>query len=186
MISQLIRAAITVAAVALAGASAAPVLADTSPLTLTLMVERAHDSNDLVLSSHLTGVSKDRPQSIAFFVVSEQFGQPLEVGLGSVAVDKNGDASLEYAPTWSGEQQFVARLEGMDPKDAPAANASYNVTDAAMGPLAAAANPARPFLFMGMPFLGALLGLVAIVWLTLLITLAVVIRRLPRLADRTA
>ncbi len=187
MMRRLIRAGIAVAAVAMAAVSASPVIAETSPLALTLTVTRAADNpKDLVLSSHLTGAAKDSSPSIAFFVVSDEFGQPLEVSLGSVEVDKNGDASLEYAPTWSGEQQFVARLAGMDRETAPSANASYNVTDRAVGPLAAAANPARPFLFMGMPFLGALLGLVALVWLTLIVTLGAVIRRLPRLADRTA
>lgn len=48
-----------------------------------------------------------------------------------------------------------------------------------------APTPARPFLFMGEPFLGALLLIVGIVWLTLIVTLVTVIRRLPELANRT-
>ncbi len=187
MIRHLTRTLIAAAAIAVFGASAAPAAADSSTPPITLTVAPAPDNpQDLLLTSHLAGATKDSPQSIAFFVVSNEFGQPLEVALGSADVDKDGDASLEYAPTWSGEQEFVARLAGMDPKDAPVANASYDVTDSAVGPLAAGANPGRPFVFMGTPFLGALLGLVAIVWLTLIVTLVTVMRRLPRLAGPTA
>lgn len=187
MIWRAIRPLAAAAAIAAACISVAPVAAGAAAPTVTLTVAPAPgNAQHLLLSSHLAGAAKDSPQSIAFFVVSEQFGQPVEVLLGSESVDKDGDASLEYAPTWSGEQEFVARLAGMDPEDAPAANATYDVTAAAVGPLAAGANPTRPFLFMGMPFLAALLGLVAVVWLTLIVTLVVVVRRLPRLADRVA
>lgn len=164
-----------------AGASA------TSPLILALSVApQAGKPGNLVLTSHLQGGSRNGAESVAFFVVTTQFGQNQNVPIGSAKTAGDGTASIIYTPTWSGEQQFVARLTGSPAANAPTATAHYRVTADAVGPLYAAANPPRPFSFLGNLFVGALLTIVVLVWLTLIVTLLVVARGLPRLARRSA
>jgi hypothetical protein len=164
-----------------AGASA------TSPLILALSVApQPGKPGNLLLTSHLQGGSRNGAESVAFFVVTTQFGQDQNVPIGSAKIAGDGTASIIYTPTWSGEQQFVARLSGSAAASALTATADYRVSADAVGPLYAAANPPRPFSFMGSAFLGALLTIVVLVWLTLIITLLVVVRGLPRLAQRSA
>jgi hypothetical protein len=138
-----------------------------------------------VLTSHVQGGSGNGAESVAFFVVTTQFGQDQNVPIGSAKIEADGTASIIYTPTWSGEQQFVARLTGSPAANAPTATAHYRVTADALGPLYAAANPPRPFAFLGHLFIGALLTIVVLVWLTLIVTLLVVVRGLPRLAQRS-
>lgn len=160
--------------VQLAAAAPGPALA------LTVTPQRSNPAN-LVLTAELRGSSTAK-QSIDFFVVSTEFGRAMNVGIGSATLGRDGRASVIYAPTWTGSTQFLARLGGLTAKDSLTATATYVVTADTVGALSPAANPARPFLFMGEPFLGLLLGVVALVWLTLIITLLVVVRGLPRLA----
>lgn len=179
---QLIAAAFIAAAIGLSSSTAA---AGSGPsLTLSVTPQRSNPAH-LVLTGQLQGAGTTAKQSIAFFVVSTEFGRPLNVSIGSATTGSDGKASMIYTPTWSGETEFVARLAGVPAKEAPTATTIYRVAAADAGPLDTGANPARPFLFMGEPFLGALLAIVGIVWLTLIVTLITVIRRLPQLANRT-
>lgn len=160
-------------------------LASGPALGLTISPQRSNPSN-LVLTAELRGGSSTSGQSIDFFVVSTEFGRAMNVAVGSATLGRDGKASVIYTPTWTGSTQFVARLGGPSEKDSLTATATYVVTAGSVGPLNPAGNPDRPFQFMGEPFLGVLLGVVALVWLTLIITLLVVARRLPRLAGRAS
>jgi hypothetical protein len=161
--------------------------ASSSALILALSVApQPGKPGNLVLTSHLQGGSRNGAESVAFFVVTTEFGKDQNVPIGSAKIAGDGTARIIYTPTWSGEQQFVARLTGSAAASAPTATADYRVSTDAVGPLYAAANPPRPFSFMGSAFLAALLTIVALVWLTLIITLLVVVRGLPRLAQRSA
>lgn len=153
----------------------------TPTLTLTVTTQPSNPVN-LVLTTRLQGDSSVGTRSVEFFVVSTEFGQDRNVPIGVATLGKDGSASIIYTPTWSGETRFVVRLAGAPAKDAPTATAMYNVPAGAAGPLYSAANPARPFAFMGQAFQAVLLGVVVLVWLTLTVTLVVVVRGLPRLA----
>lgn len=122
---------------------------------------------------------------VAFFVVSTEFGQPHQVPIGVAAVGKDGTARLGYLPTWSGEQQFIAKLSA-EGANATSATAEYRVTASTPGLLYAGANPERPLASVGHVFLDIILAVVASVWLSLLVTLALALGRLPRLTGETA
>lgn len=153
-----------------------------SPTGLTLSVTaRAHHPAELTLVSRLG--SGERGRSVAFFVVSTEFGPPRNVPIGTAATAANGTASIGYRPTWSGEEQFVAELTGPGAR-VPPATASYRVTASTPGLLSVGANPARPLASVGRVFLAVILTVVALVWLGLIITLVLAIGWMPRLAGR--
>jgi hypothetical protein len=136
------------------------------------------DPARLTLVAHLPG-SAGKP--VAFFVVSKEFGPARKVPIG-VATARAGDtARFAYTPTWSGAQQFVAEL-ARPRAHAPSATTQYRVTAFKPGPLAASANPPRPLASVGHDFLIVILTVVALVWLSLFITLALAFGWMPRLA----
>ncbi len=156
--------------------------AATAPSVLTLSVAaRPHDPTDLTLVSHLQSSSDNGGKSVAFFVVSTQFKQPEDVPIGTAKTAADGTASVSYKPTWSGKEQFVAKLTSPGAQ-VPAATAYYRVTASTPGPLYAAANPARPLSFIGHIFLGVVLTIVALIWLGLIIMLVAAVGWMPRLA----
>jgi hypothetical protein len=122
---------------------------------------------------------------VAFFVVSKEFGEARPVPIGVAAVGKDGTARIGYSPTWSGEQRFIAKLSAKG-ANAPSATAEYRVRASTPGPLYAGANPGRPLASVGHVFLDIVLAVVAAVWLSLLVTLALAFGRLPRLAGERA
>lgn len=139
---------------------------------------------NLVLTSHLMGSSGEAGQSVSFFVVTREFGRDQDVPIGTATTAANGLASISYKPTWSGEEKFVVKLTASSGAGAPTATANYRVTASAPGPLHATANPLRPLSSLGHIFVGALLGIVVLLWLTLIVILLLVARRLPRMAGR--
>lgn len=118
--------------------------------------------------------------AVAFFVVSTEFKRA-RVPIGVAKAASDGTARIRYTPTWSGTEQFVARLAEL-PTGGPEATVSYRVTASVAGPLAADANPGRPLASVGHTFLTVILTLVGLVWLTLIAMLALAIGWLPRLA----
>lgn len=153
-----------------------------SPPALTLSVAaRPHHPAELTLVSRLGSSSDKRGRSVAFFVVSTEFGQHRDVPIGTAETAADGTASVRYKPTWSGTEQFVAKLTGPGAQ-VPAATASYRVTASTPGLLSAGANPARPLAAVGHVFLDVILTIVALVWLGLIITLVLAIGWMPRLA----
>lgn len=161
-------------------ALAAPPAPAATVLTLSVAA-RPHHPAELTLVSRLRSSSHEGGRSVAFSVVSTEFGQTRDVPIGTVETAADGTAHVRYDPTWSGEQRFVARLTGPG-AHVPAATVSYRVTTSTPGPLSAGANPARPLASVGHVFLGVILTLVVLVWLGLMITLVLAIGWMPRLA----
>ena len=166
--------------------------ASPSPYTLRLQVAPRPDKPEaLTLTANLTGGTPPAGSAIAFYVVTTEFGQEMELSIGSADLARNGSASVGYTPTWAGSQKFVAKLiadGGSAPTtggapSAVTATATYTVTGSPVGPLYAGANAPRPFSPIGRVFLTALLTTVALVWLTLLTVLVRVFIRLPKLAE---
>lgn len=136
------------------------------------------DRTRLTLVAHLPG-SAGEP--VAFFVVSREFGSARSVPIGVTKAGQDGTARLTYAPTWNGAQQFVVKLAHPG-AGASSVTAEYRVMSSKPGPLAAGANPPRPLASVGHVFLAVILTIVALIWLSLLLTLALAFGRLPRLA----
>lgn len=169
----------------LSAALAAPAAAAGGKASLALSVApRAEHADELVLTARVDGAAAGR--KVDFFVVSTEFKDPRNVPVGSAATGKDGLAVVRYAPTWSGEETFVARLAGAADAHPPTAKASYRVTTSAPGALYAGANPGRPLAAVGGVFLDTILGLVAFVWLSLAVMLGLAFGWIPRLARQAA
>jgi hypothetical protein len=135
------------------------------------------------LKAHFTGSASIPKSSVAFFVVTKEFGHNLNVPIGTAKTSQDGTATINYAPTWNGKEQFIANLtSGLGDAAAPTATSYHQVTASGPGPLYASANPLRPFSLMGHFFVGTILTIVALVWLTLISILLLLARRLPRMA----
>lgn len=154
------------------------------PILATLTVEpKPGPSANLVLTAHFTGSASNAGGSVAFFVVTKEFGKDLNVPIGTAKTSQDGAATINYAPTWNGKEQFVATLtSGLSGTATPTATSYHRVTASAPGPLYATANPLRPFSFLGHVFVGMILTMVALIWLTLIGILVLLACRLPRLA----
>ena len=164
--------------------SPAAFAAATTPTVLTLSVaSRPPNPTDLTLVSRLQSSSGTGGKSVAFFVVSTEFKQPKDVPIGTAKTAADGTASVRYKPTWSGKEQFVAKLTSSG-THVPAASAYYRVVSSTPGPLFAGANPARPLSSVGHIFLRVILTSVALIWLGLIIMLVLAVGWMPRLAGR--
>lgn len=168
------RRALLLALAVLAALGAAPLARAAGGSSLSVAA-RAGGPARLALVARLHGAS--RGATVAFFVVSREFGDPRNVPIGVAKVGASGTARIDYRPTWSGVQQFVAKLAG-----GPTATAAYRVAAAAPGPLHDTANPGRPLASVGHVFLDVILSVAALVWLSLAVTLVLAFARLPRLA----
>lgn len=153
--------------------------ASSSGLTLTV-APRPHDPTRLTLVARLGKSSPREGTTIAFFVVSTEFKQPIDVPIGTGDTAADGTATLTYAPTWSGPQRFLAAVADTQLRAA----ADYRVTTSTPGPLATTANPGWPFASLGRGFLDVILAVVAFIWLGLFVTLAVAFGWMPRLAGK--
>ena len=180
----LLKLAVAAIGLVLGVGAAVPVqaAASPSPYSLRLQVAPRPDKPDvLTLTANLSG-APPAGAAIAFAVVTTEFGQEMEVAIGTAELARNGSASITYTPTWGGSQKFVAHLTGTPLAAPPSATATYTVAGSPAGPLYAGANQPRPFSSVGRIFLTALLTTVALVWLTLLGVLVRAFVRLPRLA----
>ena len=139
-----------------AAAAALPAIgasASSSALILALSVApQPGKPGNLVLTSHLQGGSRNGAESVAFFVVTTEFGKDQNVPIGSAKVAGDGTARIIYTPTWSGEQQFVARLTGSAAASAPTATADYRVSTDAVGPPLCRCQPTQTIFFHGLRF----------------------------------
>lgn len=164
--------------------ASSPVIHSAGKAVLTLSVAaRPHNPAELTLVSRLQSSAGSRGKSVAFFVVSTEFEKARELLIGTAKTAADGTASVKYKPTWSGKEQFVAKLTG-SATHAPTASAYYRVVSSTPGPLYAGANPARPLSSVGHIFLRVILTTVALVWLGLIIMLVLAVGWMPRLAGR--
>ena len=164
--------------------ASSPAIDSAGKAVLTLSVAaRPHNPAELTLVSRLQSSSGSGGKSVAFFVVSTEFEKAREVPIGTAKTAADGTASVRYKPTWSGKEQFVAKLTSSG-THVPAASAYYRVVSSTPGPLFAGANPARPLSSVGHIFLRVILTTVALVWLGLIIMLVLAVAWMPRLAGR--
>ena len=170
------RRALPLILVTAALGAAAPATADGG--ASLAVAPKSGDPARLTLVAHLPG-SAGKP--VAFFVVSKEFGPARKVLIGVAKSGADDAARIAYTPTWSGMQQFVVELARPGAR-APSATAQYRVTAFKPGPLSASANPPRPLASVGNHFLTVILTVVALVWLSLFITLALAFGWMPRLA----
>jgi hypothetical protein len=191
-----VLAAVTLCWSATAGAAPKSGAATSAPpSTLTLFVAPKHgDSQALILKSHIAGGGVETGKSVCFFVVTTQFGKADDVLIGTATVsDTTPTPDLVYEPTWTGTQEFVAKLStGIRPCAAttaprptatsadPSATVHYRVVTSTSGPLEAKANPQRPLSVIGKVFGGSALFVVAAIWAMLLAFLGLVALRLRR------
>ena len=171
------RRALPLILVTAALGAASPAAAD-SGASLAI-APKPGDQTRLRLVAHLPG-SAGKP--VAFFVVSKEFGPARKVAIGVAKAGADDDARIAYTPTWSGMQQFVVELARPHAR-APSATAQYRVAAFKPGPLSASANPPRPLASVGNDFLIVILTVVALVWLSLFITLVLAFGWMPRLAS---
>ncbi len=166
-------------------ATPAPAAVPTAvPTALSLSVApSATSQGSLTLTSQVEGESSLSGHSVSFFVVSKEFGNPVNVPIGTATIGSAGTASVTYKPTWSGETQFVVKLPGASAKTTVTATSSYAVATYTPGPLYSGANPKRPLSAVGHVFVASALTLVALVWLTLITFLVLARWRLPQLAE---
>lgn len=171
------RRALPLILVTAALAAVSPAAADSG--ASLAVAPKPGDPMRLTLVGHLPG-SAGKP--MAFFVVSREFGSARKVPIGIAKAGANDAARIAYTPTWSGTQQFVVEI-ARPRAGAPSATAQYRVTASKPGPLAASANPPHPLASVGHHFLLVILTVVALVWLSLFITLVLAFGWMPRLAS---
>lgn len=118
---------------------------------------------------------------VSFSVHVEQFsGAPL-LALGSAATDAAGEATLTYRPTWTGSQALVATATSPGGSTLGPATASFTALSASH-PFAGTVEASRPDGVIGRWVAGVLLGVLAILWVTLV---GVVVRAHLALGSRS-
>ncbi len=101
--------------------------------------------------------------------------------IGTASTDAQGVASVDYVPTWTGAEQFVAHVAGPNGSVAAATTATYDVTVDPPGLPKSIYEYQRPLSTTGHWLVVTLLTIVAIIWVLLLGSLTLVVVRMPRL-----
>lgn len=122
--------------------------------------------------------------AVSLFVVTHEFSSSGLMQVGSATTDATGVATATYLPTWTGEEQFVAKVAGPDGSVAGTASATYNVLVDPPGLPTSVYEYQRPLNTTGHWVVVTLLSIVAIVWVLLLGSLALVVLRMPQLGRR--
>lgn len=158
--------------------------AATSPQSntaLTLSVQSVSATSDnLTLSGQLDSAASG--QKITFFVQTQEFSSLGWMAVGSAVSNSSGEATYTYTPTWTGTELFGAGLGATDAVTTPSVTHSFQVLRDPTGVPQSAIEYTRPLSATGGVFVKSLLTIVAVVWILLLGSLALVIRRMPRLA----
>ncbi|MDA8271658.1 MAG: hypothetical protein M0Z39_09715 [Actinomycetota bacterium] len=148
---------------------------------LTVIVQQLSPASDnLTMAARLSPAVVG--QKVTFFVDSQEFSGHSWMAVGSATTNSSGDATYTYTPTWTGTTEFGAAIGSGTSVAAPTAVESFQVLKDPTGVPESAIEYARPMGSIGGVLVKALLGIVAIVWILLLGSLILVIRRMPRLA----
>lgn len=103
---------------------------------------------------------------VSFSVHVEQFsGAPL-LALGSATTDAAGEATLTYRPTWAGRQALVATATSPRGGTLGPATTSFTALSASH-PFTGSVEASRPDGVIGRWVAGVLLGVLALLWVTL-------------------
>ncbi len=119
--------------------------------------------------------------TVTFFVVPHEFAGSGLMQIGTASTDAQGVASVDYVPTWTGAEQFVAHVAGPNGSVAAATTATYDVTVDPPGLPKSIYEYQRPLSTTGHWLVVTLLTIVAIIWVLLLGSLTLVVVRMPRL-----
>ena len=150
-----------------------------SALTVTVQ-QLSPASDNLTMVARLTPAAVG--QKVTFFVDSQEFSGHSWMAVGSASTNSSGDATYTYTPTWTGTTEFGAAIGSGNSIAAPTAVESFQVLKDPTGVPQSAIEYPRPLGSTGGALVKTLLGIVAIVWILLLGSLLLVIRRMPRLA----
>lgn len=177
-------AAIVVAVPVLAVSGTAVAATAQSSGGLTLSIKSVSATSDgLVLSAQAGAASG---QKVEFLVQTQEFSGHGWMSVGSAATNSSGRATYTYTPTWTGETQFGAALGSDSSMAAPTVIKTFDVLKDPTGVPQSVIEYARPLGSTGGVLVKSLLAIVAIIWITLLGSLALVIRRMPRLVEASA
>ncbi len=152
---------------------------------LTLSIKSVSATSDALALSVQAGAAASG-QKVEFFVQTQEFSGHGWMSVGSTLTNSSGEATYTYTPTWTGETQFGAALGSDASMTAPTVVKTFEVLKDPPGVPQSVIEYARPLGSIGGVLVKSLLAIVAIIWITLLGSLALVIRRMPRLAEASA
>jgi len=175
--------ATTIPVLAISGAAMASGTQSTSAVTLSIQSVSV-TSDNLTLSAQLG--SPLSGQQVMFFVHTAEFSGQGWMSVGSASTNSSGEATYTYTPTWTGATQFGAAVGSGASITTPTAVKSFQVLRDPTGVPKSVIEYARPMGSTGGVLVKSLLAIVIILWITLLGSLALVIRRMPRLAEASA
>jgi Ni/Fe-hydrogenase subunit HybB-like protein len=122
--------------------------------------------------------------TVTFAVVSHEFAGSGLMQVGTATTDAAGVAQIDYVPTWTGNEQFVARVAGPGGSVVASATTTYTVTVDPPGLPKSIYEYQRPLTTTGHWVVVTLLTIVAIIWVLLLGSLTLVVVRMPRLGRK--
>ena len=120
-------------------------------------------------------------QSVTFFVQTQEFSSHGWMALGTSVTNSAGEATYTYTPTWTGTELFGAALGSSDAVATPSVTKSFQVLKDPPGVPQSVIEYSRPLGSEGGIFVKSILSVLALVWILLLGSLALVVWRMPRL-----
>ncbi len=177
----LIAAAATIGSVLVVSGTAVAATGQSSAvLDLAVQTVSANGVNLALSAQAGSGVTG---QSVTFFVQTQEFSSHGWMALGTSVTNSAGEATLTYTPTWTGTELFGAALGSSDAVSTPSVVKSFQVLKDPPGVPQSVIEYARPLGSEGGIFVKTILSVLALVWILLLGSLVLVIRRVPRLAS---
>ncbi len=180
----LIAGAATIGSVLVVTGTAAAATPPSSTAANLSVQSVSASSVDLALTGQLGSAVSG--QEVTFFVQTQEFSSHGWMAVGSAVTNSLGVATYSYIPTWTGTEVFGAALGSSAVVSAPSVTKSFQVLKDPTGVPQSAIEYTRPLSATGGVFVKSLLTIVAVVWILLLGSLALVIRRMPRLAGASA
>jgi molybdopterin-containing oxidoreductase family membrane subunit len=180
-------AALALGLVALVGggaktAGAATLAAPSTPVALAVTQPTAgKPALDLMATVGTSAGPVPTGTTVTFYVMVNEFNGSGPMQIGQAATTASGVAQFTYEPTWTGEEQFAAQVAGPGGSVAGTASASYKVTIDPPGLPKSIYEYQRPLTTTGHWVETTLLTIVAIVWILVLGSLALVVLRMPKL-----
>lgn len=155
-----------------------------TPVTLAVAPVAAGKATLALRATVGTPAAPGTGDAVTFSVVSHEFAGSGLMQVGTATTDAAGVAHVDYVPTWTGKEQFVARVVDPGGSVAASATATYTVTVDPPGLPKSIYEYQRPLTTTGHWVVVTLLTIVAIIWVLLLGSLTLVVVRMPRLGRR--
>ncbi len=155
-----------------------------APVTLAVAPVTAGKATLALRATVGTPAAPGAGVAVTFSVVSHEFAGSGLMQVGKATTDAAGVAHVDYVPTWTGKEQFVAHVVGPGGSVAASATTTYTVAVDPPGLPKSIYEYQRPLSTTGHWVVVTLLAIVAVVWVLLLGSLALVVVRMPRLGRR--